>query len=331
MIQKIIKVKNKIEHEINNINKLYEKTIDDLTKSFQRKHEELIKEENNLKEELQNKVTKVKEQLENFYSEINNKIKINEILGLGINKLNNEEQNINKTLSYVSKINKNKKNIHNSLIKNMKNLKINFQEEQNNIKYEEYIFNGIDVIGIPKDIKIKNVSGYSLDLFWDVDHINSIIIDYDKINFIVEMKKEKEDFKEVYKGKDLCCSIHNLEMNIDYELRICSFYNDIIGQWSPIQNFKTMEYDSIILYEQNERINELNAELLEWTGYEKMELIYRGTRDGMTSNKFHEKCDNQGPTITLIKTDKNIFGGYTSISWSSDGNIILLLIVLYLH
>ena len=81
-----------------------------------------------------------------------------------------------------------------------------------------------------------------------------------------------------------------------------------------------MEYDSIILYEQNERINELNAELLEWTGYEKMELIYRGTRDGMTSNKFHEKCDNQGPTITLIKTDKNIFGGYTSISWSSDGN-----------
>ena len=223
MIQKIIKVKNKIEHEINNINKLYEKTIDDLTKSFQRKHEELIKEENNLKEELQNKVTKVKEQLEQFYSEINNEIKINEILGLGINKLNNEEQNINKTLSYVSKINKNKKNIHNSLIKNMKNLKINFQEEQNNIKYEEYIFNGIDVIGIPKDIKIKNVSGYSLDLFWDVDHINSIIIDYDKINFIVEMKREKEDFKEVYKGKDLCCPIHNLEMNINYELRFVLF------------------------------------------------------------------------------------------------------------
>ena len=109
-------------------------------------------------------------------------------------------------------------------------------------------------------------------------------------------------------------------MNIDYELKICSFYNDIIGQWSPIQNFKTMEYDRIILYEQNERRYELNAKLLEWAGYEKMELIYRGTRDGMTPNKFHENCDNQGPTITLIKTDENIFAGYTSISWSSDGN-----------
>lgn len=98
-------------------------------------------------------------------------------------------------------------------------------------------------------------------------------------------------------------------MNIDYELRICSFYNDIIGQWSPIQNFKTMEYDSIILYEQNERRYELNAKLLEWAGYENMELIYRDTRDGMTSNKFHENCDNQGPTITLIKTDKNNFRG----------------------
>ena len=40
-IQKIIDLKGKIENEINNINKLYEKTIDELTKSFQIKHEKL--------------------------------------------------------------------------------------------------------------------------------------------------------------------------------------------------------------------------------------------------------------------------------------------------
>ena len=50
-----------------------------------------------------------------------------------------------------------------------------------------------------------------------------------------------------------------------------------------------------------------------------MELLYRGTRDGSDSNIFHDKCDNQGPTICLIKNDKgNIFGGYASISWTSD-------------
>jgi len=46
-----------------------------------------------------------------------------------------------------------------------------------------------------------------------------------------------------------------------------------------------------------------------------MELLFRGTRDGQN---FHDKCDNQGETITLIKNDKGyIFGGYTSIPWSS--------------
>ena len=52
-----------------------------------------------------------------------------------------------------------------------------------------------------------------------------------------------------------------------------------------------------------------------------MELIYRGTRDGMNSNSFHSKCDYQGPTICLYKNDKgNIFGGYASIQWTSDEN-----------
>jgi len=52
-----------------------------------------------------------------------------------------------------------------------------------------------------------------------------------------------------------------------------------------------------------------------------MELIYRGTRDGSGSNIFHNKCDNQVPTIILAKNDKgNIFWGYASISWTSDNN-----------
>ena len=52
-----------------------------------------------------------------------------------------------------------------------------------------------------------------------------------------------------------------------------------------------------------------------------MELIYRGTRDGLTNNVFHNKCDNNGETITLIKNEKgNIFGGYASISWISNSN-----------
>ena len=40
----------------------------------------------------------------------------------------------------------------------------------------------------------------------------------------------------------------------------------------------------------------------------------------MTSKIFHQKCDNKGPTIILYRhINGYIFGGYSSISWSSSG------------
>jgi hypothetical protein len=47
-------------------------------------------------------------------------------------------------------------------------------------------------------------------------------------------------------------------------------------------------------------------------------LLYRSTRDGANANAFHYRCDDQGPTLTLIKDSYGfVFGGYTSKSWSS--------------
>jgi len=52
-----------------------------------------------------------------------------------------------------------------------------------------------------------------------------------------------------------------------------------------------------------------------------MELLYRGTRDGMSADAFHNKCNNKGPTISLFKNENGyIFGGYASIDWTSYGN-----------
>ena len=42
-------------------------------------------------------------------------------------------------------------------------------------------------------------------------------------------------------------------------------------------------------------------------------MLYRATRDGSYPKDYHKKCDNQGPTLTLINTDNNRkFGGYVS-------------------
>ena len=52
-----------------------------------------------------------------------------------------------------------------------------------------------------------------------------------------------------------------------------------------------------------------------------MELLYRGTRDGMSSDAFHNRCNNKGPTISLFKNENGyIFGGYASIDWTSYNN-----------
>ena len=41
----------------------------------------------------------------------------------------------------------------------------------------------------------------------------------------------------------------------------------------------------------------------------------------MSGDAFHNKCNNKGPTISIIKNEKGyIFGGYTSIDWTSYGN-----------
>jgi len=51
------------------------------------------------------------------------------------------------------------------------------------------------------------------------------------------------------------------------------------------------------------------------------QLRYQATKDGFASVNFHSKCDNSGPSLTLIKTNAgHIFGGFTSVSWNSTGN-----------
>jgi hypothetical protein len=46
-------------------------------------------------------------------------------------------------------------------------------------------------------------------------------------------------------------------------------------------------------------------------------LLLRGTRDGFTSQKFHELCDNKGATIVLMRVanTKEIIGGYNPVLW----------------
>jgi hypothetical protein len=58
----------------------------------------------------------------------------------------------------------------------------------------------------------------------------------------------------------------------------------------------------------------------DWLPRRRFELLYRGSRDGMTAAPFHDTCDGQGLTLVLIAGQSEglpvcVFGGYAGKSW----------------
>ncbi len=52
---------------------------------------------------------------------------------------------------------------------------------------------------------------------------------------------------------------------------------------------------------------------------QRWQLIYRASRDGFTAEHFHKRCDDYGPTITVIQSLKGfIFGRFTTVPWTSS-------------
>ena len=320
--EKIINLKEKIEKEIININNSYDIVYNDISKSFVAKHEKLYKEEKDLIEKLQNEVTKVEEKLENFLSECNNFIKIGEIINTGVKKLeNNKEKNILKNLNYISVISKNQKKMNIFICQLMKNIKIKFEEDNANIKFEDYYFNGIPS---PENIIIKNITSSSFEITWNIDETNIIGIDKNKINFIIELRKENQEFKQIYEGNKTSYIINDdLTQETNYEIRLCSSYNNINRPWSQILKVKTLKgiifnNESLIIGNNKEYNNILKNWINPYKEI-KAELLYRLTRDGDLYQTFHDKCDNKGPTLTLINDDSGLkTGGYTPLSWDSN-------------
>mmetsp|Transcript_12077 Transcript_12077/g.18622 ORF Transcript_12077/g.18622 Transcript_12077/m.18622 type:complete len:746 (+) Transcript_12077:170-2407(+) len=72
------------------------------------------------------------------------------------------------------------------------------------------------------------------------------------------------------------------------------------------------------ILDEPEHIQELYNFLSEDQIDSRLDLLYRGSRDGFRAEDFHELCDGQGPTVTIIKDRTgNIFGGYLDKSWNS--------------
>ena len=86
-----------------------------------------------------------------------------------------------------------------------------------------------------------------------------------------------------------------------------------------------LEFNSEIITNDNHR-----SLLLRWLPPQdtqerrrRLRLLFRASQDGFMAETFHSKCDNKGPTITIVQSGDNIFGGFTEESWASKYSSIV--------
>ena len=78
-----------------------------------------------------------------------------------------------------------------------------------------------------------------------------------------------------------------------------------------------MMKDTQILYA-NEQIIWVLNQITGFRPQTKLKLIYRGSTHGWMIKDFHDRCDNQGATLLLMKCKTGrICGGFTGVSWLS--------------
>lgn len=65
-------------------------------------------------------------------------------------------------------------------------------------------------------------------------------------------------------------------------------------------------------------------QLITWIGKPcHFRLLYKISRDGCSAPTFHQKCNGQGATVTVLyNTNNTVYGGYLSQSWHSNSAYI---------
>ena len=244
---------------------------------------------------------------------------------------NNQKNNKLKILSY------NNQNYNLKIFKSDDNQNLIIKMESNDIENSDYYY----------QINYKLQDLYSLNKFFrQFDTIDEVL------NAIENNKKlinEKEKNLKVYN-----ISIENSKFYLNINLYLMSGEIQLL----KIQLNKTKLTDKEIIIKLKEYIKYIKGipgvnELIEFYKNRGKEIFYPKSniikkiedfnfiyqelctklnkkelkfvqkfnvlKDGDSATKFHEKCDNIGPNLSIIKTKENIiFGGFTMNNWSGN-------------
>ena len=253
-----------------------------------------------IKEEKKDKFksnTKYLEEISNTLKEsIDNLIKTNEKIAKDREDIHLK---IEKTFSKIrSKVN----NREEEILAEVNGLFDKMYIDEKNLKKWDELPNAIKS-SLEKGKKIES-NDDKLVLFIDeCINIENNLKEINKINQIIKKNIDK-GYKEV-------------QFNFDEEQ-----IDSLLGYIKIFGNISVNNFDSSILHTNIKKQETIINWIREKTNknFIRFEKIFIMNKNGSSSKDFHKYCDNNGPTLTLIKTINNkIFGGFTPLNWDISG------------
>ncbi|EXX70098.1 hypothetical protein RirG_090470 [Rhizophagus irregularis DAOM 197198w] len=213
------------------------------------------------------------------------------------------------------------------------------------------IFKSLDLSSTPEKLLIKLIQTDNLKMsevqVWDHvvkwGHAKNPELPSDPTNFLKEdfntLKNSLQQFIEFIDFYNLTSEEFSDKVLPYRKILSKELYNELLKHYLKPNNqsINRSNVDSISI--DSEIITSQHAELiLKWINVNysntftsifskfiykdntTFKLLLRGSRDGFTTFKFHEICDNQSHTVVIIKVkDSNeILGGYNPIAWKSN-------------
>ena len=164
---------------------------------------------------------------------------------------------------------------------------------------------------LPNAIKKKMKKGKKIE-----SNDDKLVLFIDECINIENNLKEINKINQIIK-KNIDKGYKEVQFNFDEEQ-----IDSLLGYIKIFGNISVNNFDSSILHTNIKKQETIINWIREKTNknFIRFEKIFIMNKNGSSSKDFHKYCDNNGPTLTLIKTINNkIFGGFTPLNWDISG------------
>ena len=138
------------------------------------------------------------------------------------------------------------------------------------------------------------------------------------INNCINLENNIADINSIDENIKTIQNLEDLEILFDQDEKET---NEILEKIKNFGKIKCWDKNNTYLYNKSSIIKDdidKQEAILNWIKEKtkkntiQIEQIFKMSENGTKNTDFYNKCENQGPTLVLIKTTKNkIFGGFT--------------------